>query len=96
LQPVGVLYSSFPTSIDFCSLSDKALAGVARSEIQAQLANVGFDHARQSELVGGLSGGWKMKLELARAMLYKADLLLLDEVRSLEYPESLGPDLCSI
>jgi elongation factor 3 len=40
---------------------------------------VGFDDTRQSEIVGGLSGGWKMKLELARAMLYKADLLLLDE-----------------
>ncbi|KAG9053036.1 hypothetical protein FS842_008881 [Serendipita sp. 407] len=39
----------------------------------------GFDDQRQAEPVGGLSGGWKMKLELARAMLYKADLLLLDE-----------------
>lgn len=41
---------------------------------------MGFDDARQSDIVGGLSGGWKMKLELARAMLYNADLLLLDEV----------------
>lgn len=44
---------------------------------------VGFDDARQADTVGGLSGGWKMKLELARAMLYNADLLLLDEVRNL-------------
>ena len=41
---------------------------------------VGFDEERQKQLVGGLSGGWKMRLELARAMLYNADLLLLDEV----------------
>jgi ATPase subunit of ABC transporter with duplicated ATPase domains len=58
---------------------DKALAHVSRSEIRDQLLAVGFDDTRQSEIVGGLSGGWKMKLELARAMLYKADLLLLDE-----------------
>lgn len=60
---------------------DKALADVPRSKIRDQLLEVGFDDARQSETVGGLSGGWKMKLELARAMLYNADLLLLDEVR---------------
>jgi elongation factor 3 len=42
--------------------------------------DVGFDSSRQDEVVGSLSGGWKMKLELARAMLYNADLLLLDEV----------------
>jgi elongation factor 3 len=60
--------------------SDPALAGVPRSKIQDQLVDVGFDHPRQADTVGGLSGGWKMKLELARAMLYNADLLLLDEV----------------
>ena len=53
---------------------------VPKSKIRDQLAEVGFDDARQSDIVGGLSGGWKMKLELARAMLYNADLLLLDEV----------------
>lgn len=60
---------------------DKALAHVPRSKIRSQLAEVGFDDERQADTVGGLSGGWKMKLELARAMLYNADLLLLDEVR---------------
>ena len=34
---------------------------------------------RLQQQVGSLSGGWKMKLELARAMLMKADVLLLDE-----------------
>ena len=61
---------------------DKVLIGVSRSKIRERLQEVGFDDKRQSEIVGGLSGGWKMKLELARAMLYNADLLLLDEVRS--------------
>ena len=59
---------------------DKALAQVPRDKIREQLLEVGFDSSRQNEVVGGLSGGWKMKLELARAMLYNADLLLLDEV----------------
>jgi ATPase subunit of ABC transporter with duplicated ATPase domains len=59
---------------------DKALAHVPRDRIREQLLEVGFDSSRQNEIVGGLSGGWKMKLELARAMLYNADLLLLDEV----------------
>ncbi|TEB37411.1 hypothetical protein FA13DRAFT_1682247 [Coprinellus micaceus] len=64
--------------IDFIA-ADPALAGVSRADIRDRLLDVGFDDERQKELVGGLSGGWKMKLELARAMLYKADLLLLDE-----------------
>jgi elongation factor 3 len=55
------------------------LKDVPREKIRKQLLEVGFDDARQAETVGGLSGGWKMKLELARAMLYNADLLLLDE-----------------
>lgn len=61
-------------------LIDKGLAHIPRDKIQAQLREVGFDGSRQKEVVGGLSGGWKMKLELARAMLFNADLLLLDEV----------------
>ena len=49
---------------------------------QKFLAEVGFTagpEGRQSHKVGSLSGGWKMKLALARAMLMRADVLLLDE-----------------
>ncbi|KAJ7647104.1 P-loop containing nucleoside triphosphate hydrolase protein [Roridomyces roridus] len=64
--------------LDFIA-ADPALTDVPRSKIRDQLLEVGFDDGRQADIVGGLSGGWKMKLELARAMLYNADLLLLDE-----------------
>ena len=43
------------------------------------LTSVGFNEERQKSAIGALSGGWKMKLALARAMLFKADILLLDE-----------------
>ncbi|EMG49297.1 NEW1 [NU+] prion formation protein 1 [Candida maltosa Xu316] len=59
--------------------SDPELANVARSEIEKALREVGFPDERLQQQVGSLSGGWKMKLELARAMLMKADVLLLDE-----------------
>ncbi|KZV88309.1 mRNA export factor elf1 [Exidia glandulosa HHB12029] len=59
--------------------ADSKLASVSREAIRAQLLEVGFSDELQAQSVGSLSGGWKMKLELARAMLYKADLLLLDE-----------------
>lgn len=59
--------------------SDPELEHTSRDEISKALEEVGFDDFRRSQNVGSLSGGWKMKLELARAMLMKADILLLDE-----------------
>jgi elongation factor 3 len=59
--------------------SDEELVHVERSEISNALLTVGFPQERLEQNVGSLSGGWKMKLELARAMLMKADVLLLDE-----------------
>ncbi|KAG5648630.1 hypothetical protein DXG03_003241 [Asterophora parasitica] len=73
------IFDSIPYHSSRCIFLDKALVDVPRSKIRDQLLEVGFDDARQADIVGGLSGGWKMKLELARAMLYNADLLLLDE-----------------
>ncbi|ODV81120.1 uncharacterized protein CANTADRAFT_46512 [Suhomyces tanzawaensis NRRL Y-17324] len=59
--------------------SDPELIHVGREEIAQALLTVGFPQERLEQNVGSLSGGWKMKLELARAMLMKADVLLLDE-----------------
>ncbi|EGF82149.1 hypothetical protein BATDEDRAFT_16059 [Batrachochytrium dendrobatidis JAM81] len=64
--------------IDFIA-ADTRLSHVPRSEIAEALLSVGFETDKQQQPVGTLSGGWKMKLELARAMLCKADILLLDE-----------------
>ena len=68
-----------PSNFRTVCCADPQLEGVDRDTIAAQLREVGFDDDRQTHTVGSLSGGWKMKLELARAMLYKADLLMLDE-----------------
>ncbi|KAJ9111773.1 hypothetical protein QFC22_006432 [Naganishia vaughanmartiniae] len=64
--------------IDFIG-NDKNLTHVTRQQVADALLSVGFSEEKQSNPVGSLSGGWKMKLELARAMLIGADILLLDE-----------------
>ncbi|KAI5449877.1 [NU+] prion formation protein 1 [Naganishia albida] len=64
--------------IDFIA-SSKDLTHVTRERVVEALLSVGFSEEKQSHPVGSLSGGWKMKLELARAMLIGADILLLDE-----------------
>jgi elongation factor 3 len=67
--------------LDFIS-KDPTIAKEGRERIISVLEEVGFTSGpdgRQSHKVGSLSGGWKMKLALARAMLQRADVLLLDE-----------------
>ncbi|KAG5458192.1 MAG: P-loop containing nucleoside triphosphate hydrolase protein, partial [Olpidium bornovanus] len=60
-------------------LQDPLLEGMSKEEVTAALKAVGFSDEMVAAPVGSLSGGWKMKLALARAMLEKADILLLDE-----------------
>ena len=67
--------------LEFIS-KDPELASNGQKRISEVLGEVGFTagpQGRQQQKVGSLSGGWKMKLALARAMLMGADVLLLDE-----------------
>ncbi|MCC7135064.1 MAG: ABC-F family ATP-binding cassette domain-containing protein [Nitrosomonas sp.] len=46
----------------------------------AQLLNgLGFSQTKLEQSVSSFSGGWRMRLNLARALMRRADLLLLDE-----------------
>ncbi len=43
------------------------------------LTGLGFSDSRQQELVEHFSGGWKMRIAMAKILLQNPDLLLLDE-----------------
>ena len=51
----------------------------ARSRAQALLMGLGFTLAQVDAPVNSFSGGWRMRLQLARALMCPADLMLLDE-----------------
>ncbi len=51
----------------------------APSRAQALLLGLGFKTEQLDLAVNSFSGGWRMRLQLARALMCPADLLLLDE-----------------
>ncbi len=51
----------------------------ARPRAQALLMGLGFKSEQLDAPVNSFSGGWRMRLQLARALMCPADLLLLDE-----------------
>ena len=60
-------------------LLDEAGAFDARARAQALLLGLGFKGDQVDLPVNSFSGGWRMRLQLARALMCPADLLLLDE-----------------
>ena len=58
----------------------EAIEGYAAPARAAQLlAGLGFGAGELQRAVASFSGGWRMRLNLARALMKRADLLLLDE-----------------
>lgn len=51
----------------------------SQSEVEAKLKDFGFTAEQMAGPITSLSGGWKMKLALARAVFEEPDILLLDE-----------------
>ena len=51
----------------------------ARARAATLLAGLGVDEGAQTRPVASFSGGWRMRLNLAQALMCRSDLLLLDE-----------------
>ena len=51
----------------------------AQSRAQALILGLGFKTTELDNPVNSFSGGWRMRLQLARALMCPSDLLLLDE-----------------
>ncbi|CAO3649229.1 unnamed protein product [Cunninghamella blakesleeana] len=65
--------------IDFI-IASEGVETKDRDQVHKILREYGFTEEMVTSMaIGSLSGGWKMKLALARAMLMNADILLLDE-----------------
>ncbi|KAL2111119.1 hypothetical protein VUR80DRAFT_267 [Thermomyces stellatus] len=57
----------------------EAKVEISQAEVEKSLADFGFTDAMIKGPITSLSGGWKMKLALCRAVFEKPDILLLDE-----------------
>lgn len=70
--------SAAETSVVDFVIAD-GMVGLTKVDVEAKLREFSFSEEMITMPIGSLSGGWKMKLALARAVLKNADILLLDE-----------------
>ncbi|HXP51324.1 MAG TPA: ABC-F family ATP-binding cassette domain-containing protein, partial [Bacteroidia bacterium] len=73
-------YSNLITEItDISHRLEVIGSGNMDEEIEKKLKGLGFDRADFNRPTSELSGGWRMRIELAKLLLQKPDVLLLDE-----------------
>eukprot|EP00440_Ansanella_granifera_P043221 gb/GFBE01046855.1/.p1 GENE.gb/GFBE01046855.1/~~gb/GFBE01046855.1/.p1 ORF type:complete len:1484 (+),score=454.50 gb/GFBE01046855.1/:1-4452(+) len=78
VKPEVLVEVSDLNAVQFCCRENDGHA-FSDEAMQAALTEVGFPLEMQSKSVNELSGGWRMKLLLASAMMRDCDILLLDE-----------------
>mmetsp|Transcript_3925 Transcript_3925/g.7925 ORF Transcript_3925/g.7925 Transcript_3925/m.7925 type:complete len:1476 (-) Transcript_3925:114-4541(-) len=77
VRPEILIAASDLTATQFCKKDSST--DVSEESLQKALDTVGFPKDMQAKMVSELSGGWRMKLLLASAMMRECDVLLLDE-----------------
>mmetsp|Transcript_74097 Transcript_74097/g.131011 ORF Transcript_74097/g.131011 Transcript_74097/m.131011 type:complete len:1474 (-) Transcript_74097:92-4513(-) len=76
VKPEVLVEVSELNALQFCA---RDIPDVDETAMQDALKEVGFPVEMQQKAVTELSGGWRMKLLLASAMMRECDILLLDE-----------------
>lgn len=75
--------NSTPEKLDACGRAREryeALGGYRlESQVRSVLFGLGFKEADMARHTGDFSGGWQMRIALAKLLIRKPDLLLLDE-----------------
>lgn len=73
MQKAMAMQATLQTELELLPVRD------VEAKAKSILAGLGFTEARLSSKVSTLSGGWRMRCQLAAALLQTADLLILDE-----------------
>lgn len=84
-------YTKLVTKLSESQDRYKLLGGhSAEAKVEQVLLGLGFERVEFSKLVSEFSGGWQMRVELAKILLANPDIILLDEPTNHLDIESIG------